>query len=147
TPHSVRSYLGRISQPLLDRIDICVQTPEVTYEELTGHEKNESSADIRARVERVHGIERNRFKGRPYLFNSRIPAADIESFCHLGKEENAFMEKQFLEYGLTARTYHRILKVARTIADLDGEDEITITHLKEAFLYRSLDKKYWESML
>ena len=147
TPHSVRNYLGRISQPLLDRIDLCVQTPEVTYDELTGHEKNESSADIRARVEKVHLIQRERFKGKEYIFNSRIPASDIELYCRLGEKENAYMEKRFLEYGLTARTYHRILKVARTIADLDGETDIKIKHLTEAFLYRSLDKKYWESML
>ena len=147
SPSSVRSYLGRISQPLLDRIDLCVQTPEVTYEELTGHEKNETSAEIRARVERVHAIERERFAGRGYIFNSRIPASDIDEFCALGPEESAFMESRFHEYGLTARTYHRILKVARTMADLDGAADISLIHLNEAFMYRSLDKKYWESML
>ena len=147
SPHSVRNYLGRISQPLLDRIDLCVQTPEVTYEDLTGHEKNETSANIRQRVKRAHEIQQKRFKGKSYIFNSRIPASDIELFCHLGQEENAYMENRFNEYGLTARTYHRILKVARTIADLDEADNIGIKHLTEAFLYRSLDKKYWESML
>ena len=147
SPHSVRNYLGRISQPLLDRIDLCVQTPEVTYGDLTVHTKNETSADIRHRVERVHEIQQRRFMGRSYIFNSRIPACDMDQFCRLGREENAYMEDKFNEYGLTARTYHRILKVARTIADLDEAKDIGIKHLTEAFLYRSLDKKYWESML
>ncbi len=147
SPTSVRSYLGRISQPLLDRIDLCVQTPEVSYEELTGHEENETSAQIRKRVERVHAIERERFRDRDYIFNSRMPACDIDVFCPLGAEENKFMETKYREYGLTARTYHRIIKVARTIADMADSPDIKVDHLAEAFMYRSLDKKYWESLL
>lgn len=142
-PGEISQYLHRISRPLLDRIDICVETSRVEYRELAGNEGNESSAAIRARVEEAHRRQRERYGNRGWNFNSGIPSSAIKKFCPLGSREMEIMETAFERLGLSARAYHRIIKVARTIADLEGEQRIREHHLLEAIGYRSLDLKFW----
>jgi len=144
TDTSIRRYLSGISQPLLDRIDLCVEAEPITYRELTGPAKGESSGQIRARVLAAHRMQRERYREENWYFNSRIPVSGLEKYCRLGREETAFMERVYDRLQLSARAYHKLLKLARTIADLDGSAEITVRHLTEAVCYRSLDRKYWE---
>ena len=142
---SLRRYLEKVSQPLLDRIDICVEAPMLSYKELTSKEKEkgESSKEIQKRVLRCHQIQYERYKKEGFLHNSAIPAARLEEFCCLGKKEARYMEQMYEKMSLTARTYHKILRVARTIADLNEEKEIQISHLSEAICYRNVDRKFW----
>lgn len=145
TQKSITQYLNRISQPLLDRIDICVEAPRLEYEELIGtEEQNESSAEIRARVLKAHQVQMDRFAGTDIRFNSQIPSAKMSEFCSLGKKQEAYMKQMYKKLELSARSYHKIIKVARTIADLAGCEEIEMEHLNEAVCYRSLDRKFWE---
>ena len=144
---AVAKYLGRISQPLLDRIDIAVEAAPVTFRDLTdGGTKNESSAEIRGRVMEAQKKQQKRFFGTDIRFNSRIPTGAIETYCALGPKERKLMEELYDKMRLTARTYHKVLKVARTIADLSGAERIERKHLVEAVLYRSIDKRYWEEL-
>jgi len=143
TPSQIQQYLGKISQPFLDRIDICVEAPRIRYEELADGKKQTSSAEIRSRVSAARKLQRERDEGRGILNNSMMEVNELKEFCHLGENEELLMRKAFVSLGLTARTYHKILKVARTIADLDGSRSIREPHLKEAIGYRTMDKKYW----
>ena len=143
TPGQIRQYLSRISQPFLDRIDICVETPKIPYEELRMNRKQENSETIRKRVCKAREIQNIRYKGTQILTNAMIPPGDLDKYCWLGAEEEQIMKKAFSNLSLTARTYHKILKVARTIADLDGLEDINKEHIMEAIGYRTLDKKYW----
>lgn len=142
-PGEISQYLHRISRPLLDRIDICAETSRVEYRELAENGENESSESIRFRVEAAHRIQRRRYQDLEWQFNSQLPVSAIRHFCSLGNEEARIMETAFERLGLSARAYHRILKVARTIADLEGEERIRRDHLLEAVGYRSLDQKFW----
>lgn len=139
----VKRYLNRISQPLLDRIDICVEAETVVYNDLITQERGESSASIRERVTAALQIQKERYSGSDYRFNAELGGAAVKKYCVLGKEEQGLMEEAFEKLELTARTYYKILKVARTIADLSGSETILGEHLAEAICYRSLDKKYW----
>lgn len=140
----VRRYLGRISRPLLERMDICVETSPVSYKDIRSREKdNESSARIRERVERAGDIQRRRFAGTGIFFNSEMGNRQIETYCVLGEREDDLLRKAFQEKRLSARGCHKILKVARTIADLEGEEQIGVNHLCEAISYRDLEEKYW----
>lgn len=141
---SIRQYLSRISQPLLDRIDLCAEAEPVTYRDLIGHEKAENSAQIRARVLEAHRLQKERYQKEHWYFNSQIPVSELETYCRLGKKESAYMERIYDKLQLSARAFHKLLKLARTIADLDASEEIATRHLTEAVCYRSLDKKYWE---
>ncbi len=141
---AIGHYLNKISQPLLDRIDLCVEAPRLKYEEVVKQKMNETSAQIRARVEQVQKIQRERFLGTAIRFNSQIPPAQMEQYCHLPLPLRAYMKEIYQELSLTARSYHKILKVARTIADMEGQAQINQKHLTEAVCYRSLDKKIWE---
>lgn len=143
TPGQIQHYLGKLSQPFLDRMDICVEAPRVKYEALKKGRQEESSAVIRERVCRAREVQNKRYKGTKILTNAMLETREMEEYCALGEREEALMKQAFSCLGLTARTYHKILKVARTIADLDGEERILERHLKEAVGYRSLDKKYW----
>lgn len=143
TPGQIQHYLGKLSQPFLDRMDICVEAPRVEYEALQKGRKEEKSAAIRERVCRAREIQNARYKGTKLLTNAMLGTQELEIYCTLGEAEEKLMRQAFARLGLTARTYHKILKVARTIADLDGEEHILEGHLKEAVGYRSLDKKYW----
>ena len=143
TKGDVDRYLGRISQPLLDRIDLCVEAVPVGYREMASEEENESSAVIRSRVEAAVKRQQERYRNEGIVFNSQLQGKLLKSVCALGPEEAGLMEQVFERLGLSARAYDRILKVARTIADLAGEDRIRTEHLSEAVGYRTLDKKYW----
>lgn len=143
TPFQIRQYLGKVSQPFLDRIDICMEAPRMRYEALTEEREQESSAKIRDRVCRARDIQKERYEGRDIWTNSRLGVNGLKEFCSLGSAEERLMRQAFSSLELTARTYHKILKVARTIADLDGSRRIREHHLKEAIAYRTMDKKYW----
>ncbi len=144
TRQSIQRYIGKISQPLLDRIDICVEAASLNYAQITTKTKNESSEDIRKRVEACQKLQRERYKDYEFSLNSEIPSDLINVFCPLNEEEAKYMESMFEKLSLTARTYHKVLKVARTVADMEGSENIELTHLQEALAYRGLDKKYWE---
>lgn len=143
SPFAIRNYVNRISQAFLDRMDLCVETREVSWSEMRTQERAESSAEIRNRVERTHEIQRRRYQSSGYLFNSQIPNADMDTFCHLDEECVRKMEEKYEEYHLSARTCSKVLKIARTIADMEGAESIRWKHLEESFFYRSPNKKYW----
>ena len=144
TRMSIQRYLSKISQPLLDRIDICVEAPTLNFAQISMRQSNESSADIRQRVIRCHQIQRKRYKNYDFKFNSQIPSGLMNKFCSLTDEEIEYMECMYEKYSLTARTYHKVLRVARTIADMAESEDILMEHLQEAMCYRGLDKRYWE---
>ncbi len=139
----VQQYMRRISRPLLDRIDICVEAPPVSWQDLEKDHFNESSATIRSRVETAWGIQKERFKGGNILFNSQIRSGDIRRFCELSPRDSGLMESAFEKMNLSARGYHRVLRVARTIADLAGSGQIASEHLLEALSYRGIGDKIW----
>lgn len=143
TTGQIKQYIGKISQPFLDRIDICVETPRVKYEALKGKEKGESSESLRKRIEKVREIQLERYKGTGVLTNSMLEGSELEKYCTLGEKEEKIMKQAFSALSLSARTYHKILKVSRTIADMDGSEKIREEHLMEAIGYRAVDKKYW----
>ena len=141
TPQQIRQYQGRISGPLLDRIDIHVEVPAVRYRELTARETGESSAAIKARIERARKIQRQRFNGDDTLFNARMSDRQVRTVCQLDEESRQLIEMAIDRLGLSARAYSRILKVARTIADLEGEHALRPSYVAEAIQYRSLDRR------
>lgn len=136
-------YMNRISQPLLDRMDICVEASAMSYHEIAASDCNESTQTIRARVEECQRIQSVRFREEPFFRNSQIPSAKIVQYCPLDEKEQAYMQDIFKKEMLTARSYHKILRVARTIADMDKSEQIQMKHLKEAVCYRSIDKRFW----
>lgn len=136
TESARKHYVGKLSKPLLDRMDICMNVLRPESKEILYKQEGESSLKVRERVIAAQEIQRERFKGTDILFNSRMGIKELEEFCHLGKEESEFMEKAFKKYELSARGYHRILKTARTIADLDNKKDIRMNHLREAIFYR-----------
>lgn len=138
-PGEVARYLNRISGPLLDRIDLCTEISPVDYRELSRDTRNESSGEIRARVTAARDRQAERYRGTGWQFNARLGAADLRRFCPLGREEEAVMEKAFRKLDLSARGYHRLIRVARTIADLEGEERIRVPHLLEAAGYRTVE--------
>ena len=146
TQASLQRYFDRISQPLIDRMDLCVEAPMVTYEELTGNGNNESSKTIRDRVCECQERQIFRFKDENFSHNSGIPAAKLNQFCRLGEKEQRYMENMFHKLSLTARTYHKILRVARTIADTQKAENIRVCDLTEAVCYRSIGDKFWGGM-
>ena len=138
TKEQVKAYLGKISGPLLDRIDLCVEAPQITYQDLSTQKAGESSAQIRRRVEMAHQIQKERYKGTGIRFNSRLNGAQTEKFCSLSPSQHQFMEQVYSHLSLTARSYFKILKVARTIADLAGREKISRQDLVEAVSFKSL---------
>lgn len=145
TDSQIKRYLGKISKPILDRIDICVEAAPLAYEELKAPGKNEDSKTIRERVEKVRMIQKKRFEGSSIYFNSEMGGADIRRYCRLSSSDETFFKQLYQAMGLSARAYSKILKVARTIADLDGSGTIRHDHLCEAIGYRSLEEKYWNT--
>ena len=143
TQASLKRHFDKISQPLIDRMDLCVEAPMVSFAELMKKGKNESSAQIQGRVNACHQIQMKRFAQEKFHHNSRIPASRLSEFCSLGKTEKTYMEKIYAKMSLTARTYHKILRIARTIADMREADTIGIMDLQEAVCYRSIDEKFW----
>lgn len=136
TPYEVHRYQERISGPILDRIDICVETPVIEIPELGAHTGQESSEQIRARVVAARRIQESRFTGTGLRFNTDMGVKEIQKYCPLGRGEEKMLRQAFSVLHLTARGYHRVLKVARTIADLAGEERIKEEHIAEALCYR-----------
>lgn len=142
TVNEIAKYQSKISGPLLDRIDLMVEMPAVGYEDLQSTASGESSTEIKKRVVKAHEIQLQRYKKEGTFFNAQLNAAQVEKYCVLGEAEQKLLKAAFSSMDLSARAYHKILKVARTAADLDGSEEITVRHLAEVLQYRSLDRKY-----
>jgi magnesium chelatase family protein len=146
TPLQIQRYVGRISGPLLDRIDIHIDVPAVRFKELTGTGSGpepESSASILERVVGARERQRERLKTEGIFSNAQMSPRLIRRYCRIDAESERMLEAAMARLGLSARAYDRILKVSRTIADLEGFDEIGATHVAEAVGYRSLDRTYW----
>ncbi|MGN1348135.1 MAG: YifB family Mg chelatase-like AAA ATPase, partial [Acutalibacteraceae bacterium] len=135
-------YLSKVSGPLLDRLDIHIEVPQVEFSRLSADEKGESSADIKKRVDRARKIQQKRFEGTNIKCNAKMTPSMTREYCRIGEKEKAFLERSFEKLGLSARAYDKILRVARTIADLDESEKIELSHLTEAVQYRSLDRKF-----
>lgn len=139
----VGKYLGKISRPLLDRIDICVEAPRISFEELKRSGEGESSASIRKRVLAAHRIQQKRYHNLPISFNAQLTGKDVETYCVLNNALREEMGILFDRMNLTARGYHKILKVARTVADLRGSETIEKQDLAEAITYKGIDEKFF----
>ncbi len=144
TPYEVKRYLNRVSGPILDRMDICVEALPMGFSDITAQGKEENSKTVRERVMAARQRQESRFVGTKLRFNADMGPKEVERFCRLGQGELRYMERMFSCMQLTARAYHRILKVARTIADLAGSDRIEEIHLAEAICYRQSDRKFWQ---
>ena len=137
-------YLSKVSGPLLDRLDIHIEVPPVDYNQLSDEEAGECSADIRERVNKARNIQIERFKGTNVTCNAKMTSSMTRKYCKLSESAAKTLEISFEKLGLSARAYDKILKVARTIADLDGSENIENKHILEAIQYRSLDRKFWK---
>lgn len=137
----IQKYRNRLSGPLLDRIDLQIEVPRITYQEFSSTSEPESSATIRARVEAAHNIQRERLAPFGLYSNAAMAARHIRKFCLVDEQGHKLLEMVTDRLGLSARSHSRILKVARTIADLAGEENIRQQHLAEAIQYRGLDRK------
>lgn len=145
SPQAISKYMGKISGPLLDRIDIQIEVTPVKYQKLDSSEKIESSIEIKRRVDLARRIQQKRYEKDAIYTNSQLSPKLIEQYCKLNNESKKILELAFHRLGLSARAYGRILKVARTIADLEQKENIETEHIAEAIQYRSLDKKYWKN--
>jgi magnesium chelatase family protein len=145
TPPMIQRYVSKISGPLLDRIDIHIDIPAVKYKELRGGSTPEGSDKIRERVLRARDVQLNRFAqaGERIFANAQMGSRQIRMFCELGTDCERLLERAMTQQGLSARAHDRILKVSRTVADLDGASLIESKHIAEAIQYRTLDRSYW----
>ena len=143
TPNQIHKYLNKLSGPLMDRIDLHVEVDSITYSELSEDIQEESSASIKERVDRARQIQLDRFKGTKIYNNAKMTNAMVKKYCKLDNRSIDLLGQAFSDLNLSARAYNRILKVSRTIADLEGSKEILPSHIMEAIGYRSLDNKYW----
>lgn len=143
SPHQIRQYLNHVSQPFLDRMDLCVDTPKITYDALEKYGEPESSETIKKRVMKARSIQSQRYKEKDFCLNASLEGKDLKKYCILDAQGEHFMKQAYEKLGLTARTYHKVLKVARTIADLEEKNQIEVSHLMEAVTFRTMDKKYW----
>lgn len=145
TPKQVTAYLHKISRPVLDRIDIQIEVKPVEYKELSNRKPQESSAQIAERVQRARDIQAQRYKGTAIRSNSRITSDIIAEVCSMDPDAEEMLKRAFENLGMSARAYDRILKVARTCADLDGSGQIMKAHISQAISFRTLDRKYWDN--
>jgi len=143
TPPQIQRYLSKVSGPLLDRIDIHLEVPRLKYEDLSKKRCGEKSSDIQKRVNTAREIQMKRYKGQGKLFNAHLESRYIEQFCITDKDAQELLKMAILELGISARAYDKILKVARTIADMDGKELIEAYHISEAIGYRNLDRNLW----
>ena len=143
SPAAIHNYLSKISGPVLDRIDLHVEVDAINYEDLTDNRLEESSAKVKERVNKARNVQLERFKENKGIYsNAKMGEKEFKKYCSLNKECTDLLEMAFRKLNLSARAYNRILKVARTIADLEGKENIEKAHILEAIQYRSLDKKY-----
>ncbi len=143
TPHQIQRYRAKISAPLLDRIDIQIEVPHIRYDDLSALPQGDSSAEIKERVNRARKVQLSRYENESITFNSQLTAPMLDKYCQLGDAESKLLRAAFDRLGLSARAHSKILKVARTIADLDGFDDIKSSHIAEAIQYRNLDRKQY----
>lgn len=140
----IAAYLHRISQPLLDRMDICVEVPQVTYEDLRGKEKSPITTDLlKAEAKKAIWYQKQRFAGEAFQYNGQIPAARLQTYCQMTSEGETLLRQMFGKMGLSARGCHRLLRVARTCADLADSEVIDRQHVLEACCFRNAGKKFW----
>jgi magnesium chelatase family protein len=145
TPPLIQRYMAKISGPLLDRIDIHIEVPAVKYKELATESPGEKSETIRNRVIKARNIQLNRFKELKYIFNNGdMGSKEVRKFCKLDQAGEELLKMAMTKLGLSARAYDRILKVSRTIADIDNSENILPQHVSEAIQYRSLDRELWK---
>ncbi len=145
THAQIERYRNRISSPLLDRLDIHIEMTEVKYEDLTSKASGESSESIRERVSAARRLQKERYSGDGILFNSQLNTPLMRKYCRMTGEAEDILHAAYERLKLSARAYTRVIKVARTIADIEGEPTIQKQHLLEAVQYRGLDEKYWGS--
>lgn len=145
TPHQIQRYLSKISGPLLDRIDIHIEVPRLNYEELSIKRKGENSKTVKERVIKTNSAQKQRFKYKPdhLAYNAYMTSKELETYCVLSKEAEEILKTAILELGISARAYDKILKISRTIADMDNSGIIESHHISEAVGYRCLDKNLW----
>jgi len=144
SPREIQNYLGRISGPLLDRIDLHVEVPQVKFREITGDRTGETSAEIRERVVAARQRQQERFAHKPKVTcNARMGPKEIKEHCQLDSPTQDLLKLAMADYNFSARAYDRILKVARTISDLAASERVTVDHISEAIQYRSLDRQIW----
>lgn len=137
TEPEIRHYLGKISGPILDRIDICVEAAPVTIKDLEGPASGYDTKTLRAMVEEAREMQKKRYRGSSYAFNGEVSGNDVRKFCRLGEKEQCFLEQAYEAGQMSVRSYHKIIKLARTIADLEHADEISVAHLAEAICYHN----------
>jgi magnesium chelatase family protein len=143
TPQQIQRYISKISGPLLDRIDIHIDVPAVKFKELASDTPAECSASIRERVIKARIIQRERLQPENIFTNSQMSPRLIRKYCAIDSESKSLLEKVITRLGLSARAYDRILKVSRTLADLEEKEKIETTHVSEAIQYRTLDRNFW----
>lgn len=143
TSGEITHYLGKISQPLLERIDICTEVPAVSFSKMKKKIAGESSAQIRKRVESVQEIQRGRYKKEKFCFNGELDGRKLEKYCVMTGGADKLLEQAYEQFQFSTRAYHKILKTARTIADMESSEKIKEEHICEALAYRAYDKKYW----
>ena len=143
SPREIQNYLSKSSGPLLDRIDIHIEVPAIKFREMRSTKPGKSSAEIRKEIEAARNIQSERFKETKIFANSRMTSKMIRKFCAIDDESEMLLSQAMKDIGLSARAHDRILKVSRTVADLDGKEKIESAHLMEAIQYRSLDRAYW----
>lgn len=143
TSGEITHYLGKISQPLLERIDICTEVPAVSFSKMKKKIAGESSAQIRKRVETVQEIQRERYKKEKFCFNGELDGRKLEKYCVMTGGADKLLEQAYEQFQFSTRAYHKILKTARTIADMESSEKIKEEHICEALAYRAYDKKYW----
>ena len=141
TATQINKYMGKVSGPLLDRIDVQIEAAAVDYEDMQQPGGGETSAEIKKRVSAAHEIQKKRYINEGIYFNSQLSAAQTEKYCKLGRTESELIKAAFDRLNFSARAYHKLLKLARTIADLDGEENIGAKHIAEAIQMRNLDRK------
>lgn len=140
----VARYLGKISGPLLDRFDLCAEVKDVSAENLREMKSGKTSGELREQVKKAHAVQRERYRGTGIVFNGRLSGKQTEIYCRPDKTGEKLLREAYEKMNLSVRAYHKILKTARTIADLEAEENIKEVHISEAICYRALDGRYWK---
>ncbi len=143
TSRDLSRHITKISMPFVDRMDLCVEVPRVAFDQLTTKESGQTSKQLREEVVCAHEMQKERYQGTGYRFNADVKGADTEEYFRVGKKELQLLSDAFESLHLTARSYHKILKVARTVADLDGKQDVERGHILQAICYRNVDRKFW----